>query len=58
MTGTAFGLMRIVTDAELPVPKGLAADSTTAKSPLCVGVPVIRPVLASTDRPAGKPLAA
>ena len=56
-TGAALGLTRIVTDAALPVPTRLAARSTTAKSPLCVGVPVISPVLALTDRPDGSPVA-
>ena len=57
MTGTAFGLIRIVTDAALPVPAALAAFNTTAKSPLWVGAPVIRPVFASSDKPDGRPVA-
>ena len=56
-TGTVFGLMRIVTDAALPVPTTLAAFNTTAKSPLWVGAPVIWPVFASSDKPDGKPVA-
>ena len=58
ITGTAFGLMRIVTEAELPVPRAFAADTTTGKSPLSVGVPVMAPVLASRFRPGGRPVAA
>ena len=56
-TGATFGLMRIVTDAALPVPEALVALSTTAKSPLCVGVPVICPA-PLTVKPDGKPVAA
>ena len=57
-TGATFGLMRIVTAAELPVATWLVACKTTEKSPLCVGAPAIRPVLALTVSPAGKPVAA
>ena len=57
MTGAELGLMRIVTDAALPVPTTLLAFNTTAKSPLWVGAPVIRPVLALSDKPDGRPVA-
>ena len=56
-TGAAFGLMRMVTDAALPWPIRFDALSTTAKSPLCVGVPEISPVLGSAVTPAGRPVA-
>ena len=56
-TGTAFGLIRIVTEAELPWPIRFDAFSTTGKSPLWLGVPEITPVFGSALRPAGSPVA-
>ena len=56
--GTVSELMRILIDAELPVPLEFVACSTTSKSPLFVGVPVIWPLLALTVKPSGKPMAA
>ena len=54
-SGTALGLIRIVTDAVLPAPAALVAVSVTAKSPLCVGVPTSCPD-PFTDRPGGRPV--
>ena len=56
ITGTAFGLMRIVTGAAVPVPTTLLALAVTVKSPLCVGVPTIWPA-PLTDKPSGSPVA-
>ena len=57
ITGTAFGLMRIWTARGRLAPTMLLAPRVIWKSPLCVGVPESNPVLTSTDKPAGSPLA-
>ena len=56
MAGTTVGLICKLSVALLPVPAALVALSTTANTPLCVGVPTICPD-AFTDRPVGRPLA-
>ena len=42
---------------ELPVPELLVALMVTVEVPAAVGVPEIKPVVALTDRPAGRPVA-
>ncbi len=41
----------------VPVPPVLIAPSVTVKLPAWVGVPLIAPVEASSDRPVGRPVA-
>jgi hypothetical protein len=55
MTG-AGGLM-VKVNVALPVPPELVALIVTAYVPTVVGVPEIMPVLVSTVKPAGNPIA-
>ena len=43
--------------AALPVPPAFVALSVTVEVAAAVGVPEINPVVALTDKPAGKPVA-
>ena len=47
----------VISNERLPVPLPLDAEIVDAKSPDCVGVPLIIPVEESTDIPAGRPTA-
>ena len=48
----------VMVSVALPAPPGLVALMVTAKVPVCVDVPLIKPVPVSTLRPFGNPLAA
>ena len=58
ITGAGAGAAVIVIDkVALPVPPALVAEIVAFVVPAVVGVPEIRPVLALTESPAGRPLA-
>ena len=56
MTG-APGLLIVKVRVAAPVPALLVALKVTVETPTAVGVPVIKPVLGLTERPAGNPVA-
>jgi hypothetical protein len=53
--GTAAWTVRV--SVALPVPPEFVADRVTEDVPSDVGVPEMTPVVVSTERPAGRPVA-
>lgn len=54
---TGFATVTVSARVAVPVPEEFVAPIVTLEVPVAVGVPVIRPVVVLTDRPAGRPVA-
>lgn len=57
MTGAGPGTLMVKTRGAVPVPTAFVALKVTVKTPVAIGVPEITPVVASIDRPRGRPVA-
>ena len=58
ITGATFAAATVMVRVAVPVPVEFVADSVTVAVPAAVGVPLMAPVSALIDRPAGRPVAA